>query len=208
MTIGASIAPDFHPTRLWEALVAFFLAVGIGAHALDELNGRPLRTAIPKPVLLALAASSLAAAAAIGIAGAVTFDLWLLPFVGLGVFLVCAYNLEWGGGRIHNDAGFALGWGGFPVLTGYFAQTGRFHAEALLAGAFAVCLSLAQRRLSTFARGLRREVTAVTGTIRHADGRLEPLTAQTLLAPAEAALRALAAAVTALAIALVVFRLA
>jgi hypothetical protein len=28
--------------------VAFFLAVGISAHALDELNGRPLRTALSK----------------------------------------------------------------------------------------------------------------------------------------------------------------
>ncbi len=208
VAVGASLAPDFHPVRLWAALAAFFLAVGIGAHALDELNGRPLGTAIPKRKLLAAATASLAAAAGIGVAGAVAYDLWLLPFVAVGVVLVCAYNLEWAGGRLHNDGGFALAWGGFPALTGYFAEAGTFRAEALIAAVFAVCLSVAQRRLSTFARRIRRQVTSVSGSLEHADGRREELTAETLLAPPEAALRALAAAVAALAVALVVFRLA
>jgi hypothetical protein len=146
VAIGAALAPHWYPGRLGAALAAFFLAVGIGAHALDELNGRPLATRIPSPVLTALAAVSIAGAVAIGIIGAVVVDLWLLAFVAVGAFIVCAYNLELFGGRFHSDAWFALDWGAFPLLTAYFACTGEIRATAVLAAAFAALSSYAQRR--------------------------------------------------------------
>ena len=42
VAIGAALAPHFVLWRLGAALGAFFLALGIAAHALDELAGRPL----------------------------------------------------------------------------------------------------------------------------------------------------------------------
>jgi len=110
VVIGAALAPEWRPGRLVAALAAFFLAVGIGAHALDELNGRPLSTRIPDRMLGALAASSIAAAMGIGIGGAVAFDLWLLAFVAAGAFIVCVYNLELFGARFHSDPWFAVAW--------------------------------------------------------------------------------------------------
>ena len=80
VAIGATLAPHFHAGRLGAAAGAFFLALGIGAHALDELVDRPLATRIPQRTLLALTIVSLAGAIAIGIAGAISFDLWLLVF--------------------------------------------------------------------------------------------------------------------------------
>ena len=47
VAIGATLAPRFDGGRLVATLLAFFLAVGVCAHALDELHGRPLRTTIP-----------------------------------------------------------------------------------------------------------------------------------------------------------------
>jgi len=41
VAIGAGLAPHLEARRLLVALAAFFLAVGIGAHALDELKGLP-----------------------------------------------------------------------------------------------------------------------------------------------------------------------
>ncbi|MGH3082135.1 MAG: hypothetical protein ACRDNH_13540, partial [Gaiellaceae bacterium] len=73
VAIGSALAPEFAGRRLLAALVAFFLALGIGAHALDELNGRPLRTSIPDGMLVALAALSIGGAVAIGIAAAVAW---------------------------------------------------------------------------------------------------------------------------------------
>ena len=45
--IGAALAPRVLVSNLIATVLAFFLAVGLAAHALDELRGRPLRTAIP-----------------------------------------------------------------------------------------------------------------------------------------------------------------
>ena len=100
VVIGGCLAPVVAWDRLGAAVIAFALAVGVGAHALDELNGRPLRTKIPDGVLVALAGVSIAGACAIGIVGALTFKAWLALLVPVGVFLVLAYNLELGGGRL------------------------------------------------------------------------------------------------------------
>jgi len=62
VAIGAAVAPRLDAERLVATLLAFFLAVGIAAHALDELNGRPLRTSIPSSVLAAAAAYALSRA--------------------------------------------------------------------------------------------------------------------------------------------------
>ena len=206
VVIGAALAPELELSRLLPTLAAFFLALGIGAHALDELNGRPLRTQIPDPVLVALAVASIVGAVAIGIAGAVFVDPWIAPFVAAGAFIVVAYNLELAGGRFHGDAWFALAWGAFPLVTGYFAAMGRLDAVALAGALFAFALSRAQRLLSTPVRDVRRRVTRVDGTLERLDGSSEPVTPELLLRGKEAALRALALSTVVLAIALVIMR--
>ena len=155
VAIGAAIAPRMRWGILGWTELAFFLALGIGAHALDELHGRPLRTRIPGALLVALAAGSIGAACAIGIAVAAATTWWLLVFIGVGAFVVVAYNLELFGGAFHSDLWFALAWGAFPVLTAYFASAERLRAAAFAAAAFAVFASLAQRTLSTQVRSAR-----------------------------------------------------
>jgi hypothetical protein len=71
---------------------------------------------------------------------------------------------------------------------------------------WATLLSLAQRRLSRPVRRLRRDVASVEGRLVLADGSGEPLDREALTAPAEAALRLLAAAAVVLAAALVALR--
>lgn len=205
LAVGLGLAPGLTWALLGETLAAFALAVGVAAHALDELKGRPLGTAIPASALAGAAALSLAGACAIGAWVAAGSTWWLLAFVAAGGLLVVAYNLELPG--FHNDAAFALGWGAFPVLTGYFAAAGTLRAEAVVAAAAAGLLAHAQRLLSTHARRLRRRVTAVRGELELADGSTEPLTREALLAPAERALRVLAAASVGLGTALVLARL-
>lgn len=205
VVLGACIVPVESWPRLGLTALAFLLAMGVAAHALDELNGRPLRTRIPDRVLIALAALGLAAACAIGIAVAADVSLWLLAFVAAGAVLVVAYNLELAG--LHTDLWFGLAWGGFPVLTAAFAQTRSVEPEAILAAVAAVLLSLAQRRLSTQARHVRRHARRVTGEVELEDGSREPLDADALVAGPEWALRALTAFTIALAAALVVARI-
>jgi hypothetical protein len=187
VAVGAALAPDFHLDRMLWAIASFFLAMGLAAHALDELKGRPLRTRIPSWALVSVAAVSLAGAVAIGVGAAWAWGWWLLAFVAVGAVLVPAYNLEL---ALHNDWGFALAWGAFPVLTGYFVESQTLQFEALAAAAYAFLLSLAQRTLSTPVRRARRERATTAG--------VEPL---------ERALRLLTWAAVALAVGLVAARL-
>jgi hypothetical protein len=206
VVIGAALAPHFHAGLLGWTLVAFFLALGIGAHALDELNGRPLATRIPRNVLVTLAVASIAGAAAIGLAVAARRDWWLVVFVAGGCFLVAAYNLELFGGAFHSDAWFALAWGAFPLLTAYFVSARTVGSAALIAAAFASLLSHAQRTLSTQVRDVRRSTAEVTGRIVRLDGTTTSVNAETLTVVPERALRILCASVIALAVALVLVR--
>jgi hypothetical protein len=203
VAIGAALAPELEAERLLWGLAAFLLALGVGAHALDELHGRPLRTEIPTLVLVWLAVASLTAAVAIGIGAALAWTLWLLPFVAAGAFLVPAYTLELMGGFFHTDLWFALTWGAFPVLVAYLGAAETLRPEAVFAAAFALLTSLAQRSLSTEVRTVRRRVERVTGTVRYRDGREEPLDAAAMTRAPEAALRALSLAIVALAVALI-----
>ncbi len=207
VVIGACLAPVVNTTRLLATLLAFFLAVGVAAHALDELHGRPLRTRIPTPALVGAAAVGLAGALVLGVAGVARLGWVLVPFLVLGPVLVIGYNFEVLGGAIHNDVGFAACWGAFPVLTAYVAQTGTLALAPILAAAGALALSLAQRALSTPARLLRRRTAAVSGVVSLSDGSQQPVDRPTLLAPLEQALRTMAWAVVLLAGAVAVSRL-
>ena len=208
VVIGASLAPHVGLTALFATLIAFFLAVGLAAHALDELRGRPLQTRIPAAALTGVAVTGLAGAVALGIAGISRVGWGLVPYLVIGPVLVVAYNAELFGGLIHTDLGFAVAWGAFPVLTAYAAQTGELAVAPVIAAAGALALSAAQRQLSTPARTIRRRTARVDGSLTLATGETVTLDAAALLAPLEHALRALSWAIVLLAASLAIARLA
>jgi hypothetical protein len=207
VALGAVAAPTLYADRLWASLGAFLLAVGVAAHALDELVDRPLRTALSRRTLIALAVGGLAGAVAIGVVGVFVVSPLLAPLVAIGAFLVLAYNLELAGGRFHTDLWFALAWGAFPAFTGYFVNALTIRPAGVLVAAACCLLSVAQRRLSTPARALRRQTTEVTGTQRLVDGRVVELTSARLSEPLEGALSSLWLALVLLAAGLVAVRL-
>ncbi|HKV88231.1 MAG TPA: hypothetical protein VJT78_09570 [Candidatus Dormibacteraeota bacterium] len=205
--IGASLASQLNSRRLVATLLAFFLAVGISAHSLDELRGRPLRTELPGLVLWTAAVLGLLGAVGLGVVGVSMVGPGLIGFILAGVIFVFAYNLELLGGRLHGDFWFALSWGAFPVLTAYFAQTGRLSVAAVLAAAAAYALSYGQRALSTPARLLRRGTASVEGTQTLNDGSRLALRESNLLQPLELALRAFSWGVVLLALGVVAAKL-
>ena len=158
----------------------------------------------PTGCSIGLAIASLCGAAAVGVIGIVQVSGWLAVFIAVGAFLVVAYNLELFGGAFHSDLWFALAWGGFPALTGAFAQDGTLSVAAVVVAAACVAISAAQRALSTPVRRLRRRVVAVEGTITLRDGTTEPLGAEAIRRAPEAALQLLSIAMPLLALAFVV----
>jgi hypothetical protein len=197
--LGAAAAPHVYANRVLWGLLAFFLAVGVAAHALDELHGRPLRTGLGNAALLTLAVAGIAGALAIGVAGTIVVTPWLAAFVVAGAAFVPAYNLELLGGRLHGDAWFAIGWGAFPALTGYFVNAETLDAPGVLVALACLGLSVAQRRLSSPARELRRRTLAVSGERTDVEGGREALSRASLLAPLDGALEALSVAIVLLA---------
>jgi hypothetical protein len=208
---GAAAAAQIHTDRFVATLAAFFLAVGISAHTLDELNGRPLKTELSDRTLIALAALSLAGAMGIGIAGCIIVSATLIPFVLAGGFFVVAYNLELFGGRFHTAFWLAFAWAAFPALTSWWVNTLSFASVKVdVAGVLvaAGCFGLVsvQRTLSTPVRRLRRKTVSVSGEQRLDDGTVIPLTAAEISGPLDASLRGLSWAVVVLSIGLVVIR--
>jgi hypothetical protein len=210
VVIGAALAPRLHWGMLAATVVAFFLAVGVSAHAFDELHGRPLGTAITAFTLWTVAIVCLVGAAAIGVLAVPRAGPSLVPGIAIGVVLVIGYNLELFGGRLHSDMGFAVAWGGFPVAVGYLAQRPPLLHVASLGAVAAVvasvALSLAQRRLSTAARTWRRRFVDVTATATRRDGTRETYGRDRLFMPIEGALRALSLAVPLVALTLLLIR--
>jgi len=209
VVIGATLAPHTDGGRLVATVLAFLFAVGLSAHALDELHGRPLRTTIPSAYLVAVAVGGLVVACALGFAGIAKVGPGLIVFIVIGPLLVLGYNLELFGGWLHTDLGFAAAWGAFPALVGYFVQAEHLDATAVLVAAAALGFSLAQRSLSTPARALRRRVERLSGEVTLRDGSdevVQELTVPVLLSPLERALSSLSWSMVLLALALLAAR--
>jgi hypothetical protein len=206
VVMGAALAPTVRYDRLGASVLAFFLALGVGAHALDELHGHPLQTRISDGVLRTIAATTIAAAAALGVVGAVLVSPWLLAFVAFGAFIAPAYNLEWFHSRLHSDVWFAIAWGAFPFLTSYWITAERF-APAAGVGAIAVLLlSLAQRLLSKRVRDLRRRAQTIVGHVIYESGETRAIDRAWALTTDESALMLLSATVALLSIAMLAAR--
>ncbi len=202
VAIGAALSPVVDWTRLAGALLAFFLGTGIAAHALDERNGRPLGTKLSDRTLLALGVGGFMGALGVSIAGIWIISPWVMVWAAAGTALAAGYAL----GRprpLHTDVGFALAWGGFPVLVGYWAQTEAIGATAVVVAAAAAVLSLAQRRLSTPARFVRRSTTAASASFQ-ADGEQQQWSRRELLVTWERPLQLLGWAVALLAAGLLI----
>jgi ubiquinone/menaquinone biosynthesis methyltransferase len=195
--LGAALAPMPDPRIVAGTLVAFFLAVGVASHSFDELQGRPLGTRIPSSVLLALGALGLLGAVVLGIVAAAMLGPWFLVLVAIGAALVISYGLEIP--IVHSDIGFALAWGGFPVVASALANGAPLLATAAAAIGASI-LSLAQRRLSTPVRRVRRRAVEVSGSIRYRDGTVESLDAARMISAPESALRLLWLAIAAISI--------
>ena len=207
VVLGATISPTIHLDRLLGTLLAFFLAVGIASHALDELNDRPLGTKIPEVVLVSLAVVSLAGAVALGVVAGILESRWIFAFVAFGGFIVTFYNLGLWHNRFHTDFWFAFSWGAFPVLTSYWVSASRLDVAVVLVAVGCFFLTLAQRTLSTPVRTIRRKALSVEGYIDLANGERLDLDSDRIILVPERALLLLGAAIVVLAAGLLAFRL-
>lgn len=206
VTIGACLTSPVSAPRLAATLAAFFLAVGVGAHCLDELHGRPLHTGLPTWQLVTASVLGLGGAVGLGVVGLFVVGGWFFVFIIVGVVAAVGYNLELFDGRLHTRTVVVVSWGGFPILTAYYAQHRTLSVAAIFAAAFGTLITLAQQQLSTPARDLRRRTLSIEGVVRRVDGTSQPLTREMMLAPLESTLKTICRAGPLLALAFVAVR--
>lgn len=202
--LGAVLAPELDGSILTGTLLAFLFGLGIGAHAFDELHGRPLRTSLGRPLLVGLGIFGMLGALTTAVAGAVIVSPWVLLWAVAGMALAVGYAFE-RPKPLHTPLGFALAWGAFPTLVGYWAQTQTIGLAALLMATATTLLSMAQRALSTPARNIRRTVDFAQMRLQRSDST-ETWDEAQILDTWERPLKLLAATVVALAVGLLAAR--
>jgi hypothetical protein len=184
--IGSMLAPAIHWERVGAIVLIYFLALGIGAHALDALGSgaakpwgsgaaKPWGSVFSRTQLWALAVAALLAAYAVGIWYMVRYAPLLWPIALAEGFFVLAYNLEWLRGRFHSDFWFAVSWGALPVLAGYVLQTNAVSAAALLVAAAMALLSLVEIKASRPYKELKRAGSGAQEADRTQIARLEAI---------------------------------
>ena len=177
--IGSMMAQRIDWHRVAAIVIIYFLALGIGGHALDAVGSKavkPWGPIVQPRILWGLAVSSLTIAYAIGLYYILTDTplLWLIA-VPEGFFLL-AYNLEWFEGYFHTDGWFAVSWGGLPVLAGYIIQTNRVSLAVIVVAASMSLLSLVEITASRPYKTLKRapeERGAEQETRQHYAGQFE-----------------------------------
>jgi hypothetical protein len=167
VAIGAGLAVELDVVRLIGTLAAFAFGLGVSAHAFDEVHSRPLRTSLSDAALWVIGGAGLVGVALVTVIGVVVISPWVVAWAAMGVLLAAGYGLEWSR-LLHSDPGFALAWGSFPVIVGYWAQTESVSPAAIAAAVSAALFALAQRRLSTPARFVRRR-TVEAGAVFDGD---------------------------------------
>jgi len=157
--IGAVFADPLHWDRVAALALIYFLGLGIGAHALDALGSKavkPWGRVFTRAQLWSAALAALTAAYLVAAYYVIRHVPLLAPVAVLEGFFVFAYNLEWFGGRFHNDGWFAFSWGFLPVWAGYIMQTNRLSPVVLLPAAAMALFSLVEIKASRPYKELRR----------------------------------------------------
>jgi len=161
IVIGAAAAPRAYPDRLVATLVAYFLGLGVGAHALDQLepNGSHYAQSLTRRDLVLLGAVGMTGAVAIGAYYAATVAPLLALLILAGVFFALAYTLPTlvAGGLFHNNSSFAFAWGYLPYLTSYYVNSQTITPAVLLGGVPLALAAFAEITLSRSVRRARRQ---------------------------------------------------
>ena len=213
--IGAALSPTLFADRLALTLLAYFLGLGISAHALNELNARHWGIALSKIDLQIAFLLPLLGALAIGLYGVEVMytvsDGNLLPpsilalFIVLETFFLFAYNTNYANGRFHSDIEFAFAWAFLPFLTSYYVHSLAMPVGIVLIGLALLATAMIEINLSRWCKDFRRR-TNVT-EMRFEDGSLLPISTAVLIKNPEKALKLIVTVVDLLGIGLILVKI-
>lgn len=180
--VGSLLSPT---TIMWDRLVAiviiYFAALGISAHAADNMGSKkkPWGDLFSNLELLIMLVCGLVVAYAIGAYYIIFYVPLLLPIAILEGFFLFAYNYEIWNGFFHNNIWFAISWGSLPLLAGYVMQTNSISYVPLLISTAAFLISYIEIKLSRRYKEFRQNQDVVRS--KKLESKLKIISISTIL---------------------------
>jgi hypothetical protein len=212
--VGAALSPHVYLERLLLALVAYFLGLGLSAHALNELHARHWGEALGKRELEALFLIPLVGALSIGAygtfvlyvaSGGILASLVLLGFIVLETFFLFAYNTDFSGGLFHSDVAFAFSWAALPTIISYYVNALTITIVPILMSLAMAATAGIEINLSRWCKDFRRK--SQLAEMHFADKSKLSMNTAELIARPERALKLIVLVVDLAAIGLMVYKL-
>lgn len=180
--VGSLLSPT---TIMWDRIVAiviiYFAALGISAHAADNMGSKkkPWGDLFSNLELLIMLVCGLVVAYAIGAYYIIFYVPLLLPIAILEGFFLFAYNYEIWNGSFHNNIWFAISWGSLPLLAGYVMQTNSISYVPLLISTAAFLISYIEIKLSRRYKEFRQNQDVVKS--KKLESKLKIISISTIL---------------------------
>jgi hypothetical protein len=146
--------------RVLSIFIIYFLALGVSAHAADNLGSKKIKpwgNFFTTFELKLMVIGGLSVSYALGIYYIVTFVPLLLIIAIIEGFFLFAYNYELFNGFFHNNFWFAISWGSLPLLAGFVIQTNSISILSLIASIGAFLVAYIEIRISRKYKELKRK---------------------------------------------------
>ena len=158
--IGSMLSESIAWDRVLSIFIIYFLALGVSAHAADNLGSKKIKpwgTFFSTFELRLMVIGGLSVSYILGIYYIITFAPLLLIIAIIEGFFLFAYNFELFNGLFHNNFWFAVSWGSLPLLAGFVIQTNSISVLSLISSIMAFLVAYIEIRLSRKYKELKRK---------------------------------------------------
>ncbi len=158
--IGSMLSESIAWDRVLSIFIIYFLALGVSAHAADNLGSKKIKpwgNYFSTFELRLMVIGGLSVSYILGIYYIITFVPLLLIIAIIEGFFLFAYNFELFNGLFHNNFWFAVSWGALPLLAGFVIQTNSISVLSLISSMMAFLVAYIEIRISRKYKELKRK---------------------------------------------------
>jgi len=159
--IGSMLSESILWDRVLSIFIIYFLALGVSAHAADNLGSKKIKpwgnffTSLELKLMIV---GGISVSYGIGLYYILTFTPLLLIIAVLEGFFLFAYNFELFKGFFHNNIWFAISWGSLPLLAGFVIQTNSISILSVILSIIAFFVAYSEIRMSRVYKESKRKL--------------------------------------------------
>jgi hypothetical protein len=162
--IGSMLSETIAWDRVLSIFIIYFLALGVSAHAADNLGSKKIKpwgNYFSTFELRLMVIGGLSVSYLLGIYYIIIYAPLLLFIAIIEGFFLFAYNFELFNGLFHNNFWFAVSWGALPLLAGFVIQTNSISVLSLISSIMAFLVAYKEIRISRKYKELKRNPQGV-----------------------------------------------